>query len=140
MPQLRDYLENLHFKKASHNHHSMLLLDVYIKLNNRDKIISFIDQVASSTKFNVSEAVQILRADGLNDIALKLAKKYELNDQHITILVEDLKLYPEAIAFIKTQPIDAKSEFLIAYGAVLVKHDEDAIIGIIKGVYAQNRK
>lgn len=96
---LIEYLEQLHEHGKATSDHTTLLLNCYAKLKDIEKLEAFIKQ-PGELKFDLDTAITMCRQGGYFEQAAYLAKKHGENDLVVDILIEDLKDYNEALAFI----------------------------------------
>ncbi|OQO09495.1 hypothetical protein B0A48_04897 [Cryoendolithus antarcticus] len=118
---LIDYLEELHEHHKATSDHTTLLLNCYAKLKDVEKLEAFIKQ-PGNLRFDLDTAIIMCRQAGYFDQAAFLARRHNEHGLVVDILIEDLKKYAEAIAYIqRLQPADAYSNFT-KYGTVLLEH------------------
>jgi len=103
---LIDYLEELHETNRATSDHTILLLNCYAKLKDVDKLEAFI-KAPGELKFDLDIAISMCRQGGYYDQAAFLARKHNEHDIVVEVLVEDSKLYAEALAYIwRLEPED----------------------------------
>ena len=118
---LIDYLEALHEHGKANSDHTTLLLNCYAKLKDVDKLEGFIRQ-PGELKFDLDTAIAMCRQGGYYDQAAFLARRHNEHGMVVDILVEDLKKYAEALAYIvRLKPQEAYPNFM-KYGTVLLEH------------------
>lgn len=118
---LIQYLEELHEHHKATSDHTTLLLNCYAKLKDVDKLEAFIRQ-PGDLKFDLDTAILMCRQSGYYDQAAVLARRHNEHGLVVDILVENLKKYAEALAYIvRLQPEDAYANFM-KYGTVLLGH------------------
>lgn len=118
---LIEYLEELHEHGKATSDHTTLLLNCYAKLKDVDKLEEFIRQ-PGELKFDLDTAIVMCRQGGYYDQAAFLARRHNEHGLVIDILVEDLKKYAEALAYIvRLEPKEAYANFM-KYGTVLLEH------------------
>jgi Zn finger protein HypA/HybF involved in hydrogenase expression len=118
---LIDYLEELHEHNKATSDHTTLLLNCYAKLKDVDKLEEFIKQ-PGELKFDLDTAIIMCRQGHYYDQAAFLARRHEEHGLVIDILIEDLKKYAEALAYIvRLEPKEAYPNFM-KYGTVLLEH------------------
>ncbi|KAF2483190.1 vacuolar protein sorting protein-like protein [Neohortaea acidophila] len=118
---LIEYLEELHEHGKATSDHTTLLLNCYAKLENIDKLEAFIRQ-PGDLKFDLDTAIVMCRQGGYYDQAAFLARRHNEHSLVVDILVEDLKKYAEALAYIvRLEPTTAYPIFM-RYGVVLLEH------------------
>ena len=98
-----------------------ILTNCYAKLKDVDKLEEFIKQ-PGELKFDLDTAIVMCRQAGYYDQAAFLARRHNEHGLVVDILIEDLKKYAEALAYIvRLQPKDAYRNFM-KYGTVLLEH------------------
>lgn len=118
---LIEYLEELHEHGKATSDHTTLLLNCYAKLKDVDKLEEFIRQ-PGELKFDLDTAIIMCRQGGYYDQAAFLARRHNEHGLVVDILVEDLKKYAEALAYIvRLEPKEAFTSFM-KYGTVLLEH------------------
>lgn len=118
---LIDYLEELHEHGKATSDHTTLLLNCYAKLKDVDKLEEFIRQ-PGELKFDLDTAIVMCRQGGYYDQAAFLARRHNEHGLVVDILIEDLKKYAEALAYIvRLEPQDAYANFM-KFGTVLLEH------------------
>lgn len=118
---LIEYLEELHEQGKATSDHTTLLLNCYAKLKDLDKLEAFIRQ-PGELKFDLYTAIIMCRQGGYFDQAAFLARRHNEHGLVVDILLEDLKKYAEALAYIvRLEPQDAYANFM-KFGTVLLEH------------------
>ncbi|KAI9666733.1 MAG: hypothetical protein M1831_001508 [Alyxoria varia] len=118
---LIDYLEELHETQKANADHTVLLLNCYAKTKDVEKLENFI-KAPGDNKFDLDTAVSMCRQGGYFDQAAFLARKHSEHAMVVTILIEDLKKYAEALAYIWRLEADLAYESLMKYATVLLYH------------------
>ncbi|KAH9828405.1 vacuolar protein sorting-associated protein 11, partial [Teratosphaeria destructans] len=119
---LIDYLEALHEEGKATSDHTTLLLNCYAKLKDVHKLEEFIHQ-PGELKFDLDTAIVMCRQGGYYEQAAFLARRHEEHGLVVDIMIEDLKWYAEALAYIvRLNPEDAYDNFM-KYGTVLLEHE-----------------
>ncbi|KAG8164277.1 hypothetical protein KVR01_006195 [Diaporthe batatas] len=118
---LIEYLEQLHEHGKATSDHTTLLLNCYAKLKDIEKLEAFIKQ-PGELKFDLDTAITMCRQGGYFEQAAYLAKKHGENDLVVDILIEDLKDYKEALAFIWRLDPQTAYPCLMKYARVLIEH------------------
>jgi vacuolar protein sorting-associated protein 11 len=96
---LIEYLEELHEHHTATADHTTLLLNCYAKLKDVEKLEKFI-RSEGDLKFDLETAITMCRQGGYFEQAAYLATKHGESDLVVDILIEDSKLYSEALDFI----------------------------------------
>ena len=118
---LIEYLEELHEHHKATSDHTTLLLNCYAKLKDVDKLEEFIRQ-PDELRFDLDTAIVMCRQAGYYDQAAFLARRHNEHGLVVDILVEDLKKYAEALAYVvRLEPKEAYANFM-KYGTVLLEH------------------
>ncbi|RMX92235.1 hypothetical protein D0868_13526, partial [Hortaea werneckii] len=118
---LIEYLEALHEESKATSDHTTLLLNCYAKLKDTEKLDAFIKQ-PGELKFDLDTAIIMCRQGGYYEQAAFLARRHEEHGLVIDIMIENLKWYAEAVAYIvRLGPKDAYDNFM-RYGTVLLEH------------------
>ncbi|KAK4540512.1 hypothetical protein LTR36_009150 [Oleoguttula mirabilis] len=118
---LIDYLEALHEEGKATSDHTTLLLNCYAKLKDVDKLEAFIKQ-PGELKFDLDTAIIMCRQGGYYEQAAFLARRHDEHGLVIDIMIEDLKWYAEAVAYIvRLDPNDSYPNFM-KYGTVLLEN------------------
>jgi tetratricopeptide (TPR) repeat protein len=118
---LIEYLEELHEHHKATSDHTTLLLNCYAKLKDVEKLEEFIKQ-PGELKFDLDTAILMCRQGGYYDQAAFLARRHDEHSLVVDILIEDLKKYAEALAYIvRLEPKEAYPNFM-KYGTVLLEH------------------
>ena len=118
---LIEYLEELHEHHKATSDHTTLLLNCYAKLKDVQKLEAFIRQ-PGELKFDLDTAISMCRQSGYYDQAAVLARRHNEHGLVVDILVENLKKYAEALAYIvRLEPKDAYPNFM-KYGTVLLEN------------------
>ncbi|GAB7362235.1 hypothetical protein MBLNU230_g2260t1 [Neophaeotheca triangularis] len=118
---LIEYLEELHEHHKATSDHTTLLLNCYAKLKDVEKLQEFINS-PGDLKFDLDTAIVMCRQGGYYDQAAILARRHDEHGLVVDILIEDLKKYAEALAYIwRLEPKEAYRNFM-KYGTVLLEH------------------
>ncbi|KAL5318816.1 hypothetical protein ACEPPN_013883 [Leptodophora sp. 'Broadleaf-Isolate-01'] len=105
---LIEYLEELHEHHKATADHTTLLLNCYAKLKDIGKLEKFIKS-PGDLKFDLDTAISMCRQGGYYDQAAYLATKHGEHELVVDILIEDSKLYSEALQYIWRLEPDAVS-------------------------------
>ncbi|CZS97412.1 related to PEP5 protein [Rhynchosporium agropyri] len=118
---LIEYLEELHEHHKATADHTTLLLNCYAKLKDIGKLEKFIKS-PGDLKFDLDTAISMCRQGGYYDQAAYLATKHGEHELVVDILIEDSKLYPEALQYIWHLEPDAAYPNMMKYARVLLEH------------------
>ena len=112
---LIEYLEELHDHHKASSDHTTLLLNCYAKLKDVEKLEAFIKS-PGEMKFDLDTAIVMCRQGGYSDQAAFLARKHNEHGLVVDILIEDLKAYAEALAYIwRLEPVAVCTDCLTYY-------------------------
>jgi len=111
---LIEYLEELHEHHKATSDHTTLLLNCYAKLKDIVKLEKFIKS-EGDLKFDLDTAISMCRQGGYHEQAAYLAKKHGEHDLVVDILIEDSKMYLEALDFIWHLDPDTVSPSLFSF-------------------------
>lgn len=118
---LIEYLEELHEHHKASSDHTTLLLNCYAKLKDVEKLEEFIKS-PGDLKFDLDTAILMCRQGGYSEQAAFLARKHTEHGLVVDILIEDLKKYEEALAYVwRLEPVPAYNN-ITKYGTVLLEH------------------
>ena len=123
IPHLTTYLEELHGRRDSadrplaNEDHTTLLLNCYTKQKDEQKLNDFIGE---DRAYNPETAIKVLRQAGYYNHALNLARKFKEHSLYLSVQVEDLKHYEEALTYIQLLDFDDAERQLQEYGKTLV--------------------
>ncbi|KAH7346380.1 vacuolar protein sorting protein-like protein [Rhexocercosporidium sp. MPI-PUGE-AT-0058] len=118
---LIEYLEELHEHHKATADHTTLLLNCYAKLKDIGKLENFIKS-PGDLKFDLDTAISMCRQGGYYDQAAYLATKHGEHELVVDILIEDSKLYSEALQYIWRLESDAAYPNMMKYARVLLEH------------------
>ncbi|KAK0121138.1 hypothetical protein ONS96_011319 [Cadophora gregata f. sp. sojae] len=118
---LIEYLEELHEHHKATADHTTLLLNCYAKLKDIGKLEKFIKS-PGDLKFDLDTAISMCRQGGYYDQAAYLATKHGEHELVVDILIEDSKLYPDALQYIWRLEPDAAYPNMMKYARVLLEH------------------
>ncbi|KAI6244613.1 Vacuolar protein sorting-associated protein 11 [Erysiphe necator] len=96
---LIEFLEELHEHHKANSDHTTLLLNCYAKLKDIKKLEKFIKS-PGDLKFDLDTAISMCRQSGYYDQAIYLAEKNEEHELVIDILIEDSKIFDQALQYI----------------------------------------
>ena len=102
---LIDYLEELHETQRVNADHTVLLLNCYAKTKDVEKLDKFI-RAPGDLRFDLDTAISMCRQGGYFDQAAYLARKHSEHEMVVSVLIEDLRKYAEALAYIwRLEPV-----------------------------------
>lgn len=114
IPNLTEYLQQLHERGLANPDHTTLLLNCYTKTGDRDKLDSFLKAEvgksgASSTSVDIDElpfdldtAIRVCRQAGFYEHASYLAKRWGRHEDYLRIQIEDAEKYEEALEYLRS--------------------------------------
>lgn len=97
---LIEYLEELHKRGGAGVDHTTLLVNCYAKGRDVEKLEKFIkstDEKKGETRFDVDTVIGVCRQGGYFEQAVYLAKKAGEDSVVVSILVENLEKYRDAL-------------------------------------------
>jgi len=118
---LIEYLEELHEHHKATADHTTLLLNCYAKLKDIGKLEKFIKS-PGDLKFDLDTAISMCRQGGYYDQAAYLATKHGEHELVVDILIEDSKLYSDALQYIWRLEPEAAYPNMMKYARVLLEH------------------
>lgn len=127
---LTDYLQSVHKEGKASTDHTTLLLNCFTRLDRIAELKSFLDNYKQN-HFDIDVAVRVCRKSCIEE-ALELAKFNNKHDYSVGILVEDMKLYSEAVDYISNLSYDEAESILMKYGNVLMEHCDDKVVDLLK--------
>merc|ERR1712093_703248 len=118
---LIEYLEELHEHHKATADHTTLLLNCYAKLKDIGKLEKFIKS-PGDLKFDLDTAISMCGQGGYYDQAAYLATKHGEHELVVDILIEDSKLYSDALQYIWRLEPEAAYPNMMKYARVLLEH------------------
>uniref|UniRef100_L7M659 Vacuolar protein sorting-associated protein 11 homolog n=1 Tax=Rhipicephalus pulchellus TaxID=72859 RepID=L7M659_RHIPC len=115
---LTEYLQELHRRGFANEDHTTLLLNCYTKLEEDDKLTSFI--MTEDVAFDVEIAVRVCRQAGYFAQARHLAKKHGCHDLYLHIQLDDCKDYADALQYISQLDHAQAEGYMQKYGKALL--------------------
>lgn len=109
---LIEYLEELHKRGAAGVDHTTLLVNCYAKGRDVAKLEKFIKSAGGKkdeTRFDVDTVIAVCRQGGYFEQAVYLAKKAGEDGVVVSILVENLDQYKEALDYLRSLEPDRVS-------------------------------
>ncbi|XP_055374112.1 vacuolar protein sorting-associated protein 11 homolog [Condylostylus longicornis] len=130
---LTDYLLALHKnRKAVSYHHTTLLLNCLTRLELKEELTDFLAKdTHPDITFDIEEAIKICRKASI-ELALELSKRNQKHQYCVTILIEDLALFEEALDYISKLSFSDSEKLLIKYGIVLMNNCPDRTTNVLK--------
>lgn len=121
---LIQYLEELHNHGIATSDHTTLLLNCYAKLKDEEKLEAFIKQTPEGgLKFDVDTAIAMCRQAGYYEQAVYLAEKQEQHGTVVSILVENLEKFDDALAYIHSLDPESAYQNLMRYARIFFQKE-----------------
>lgn len=133
---LTTYLEALHRSGHASADHTTLLLNCFTRLDRVDEAKHFLQSDDPELKYDLDIAIQVCRTASVAH-ALELAKRHQRHKHCISILVEDMGEYGQALAYIGQLEVDQAGESLRRYGSELMKHCPREMTALLKRTCAE---
>ncbi|CAG9799537.1 unnamed protein product [Chironomus riparius] len=127
---LTDYLQSIHKEGKASTDHTTLLLNCFTRLDRIDELKSFLENYRQN-HFDIDVAISVCRKSCI-DQALNLAKFNEKHNHAISIMIEDLKDYENAIEYITKLSYDDAEKNIMKYGSSLMDHVPQKLIVLLK--------
>jgi vacuolar protein sorting-associated protein 11 len=127
---LTDYLQVVHKEGKATNDHTTLLLNCFTRLDRVDELKAFLKSY-NQNNFDIDVAIRVCRKSCIEE-ALDLAKFNNKHDHAVGILIEDMKLYSDAVDYLNQQSYDNTEKNLMKYGNVLMEHCPEKVIDLLK--------
>lgn len=134
---LTSYLERLHSYAIANADHTTLLLNCYIKLQDVAKLDAFLlgdppgmsgddyESIDATTKyrrrFDVETVIQVCRSAGYSEHANQVAARAGERELRLSILMEDLQRFDEAIELLRSYPDDQVERAVRRFGRRLLQ-------------------
>lgn len=123
-------MQNVHKQGKASADHTTLLLNCFTRLDRIQELKSFLENYKQNN-FDIGVAISVCRKSCI-DQALDLAKFNNQHDYTITILIEDLKLYNDAIDYISELAYNDAERNIIKYGNLLMKEVPSKLVTLLK--------
>ncbi|EYB98469.1 hypothetical protein Y032_0131g1645 [Ancylostoma ceylanicum] len=130
--QLCVYLEALHDTDRYTLHHTNILLNCYAQLEERKKMLKFLEKIANDGKTDMSSIFEVLRSLKMSEDASILAVKLNMHDHVLSMMVEDLGRYTTAIKYIGKRPPDEACQYIEKYGRLLFEACPDEVMELLQ--------
>ncbi|KAF8477095.1 hypothetical protein BDZ91DRAFT_708666 [Kalaharituber pfeilii] len=122
---LIEYLEELHKRGAAGVDHTTLLINCYAKGRDVAKLEKFIkstDNKKEETRFDVDTVIDVCRQGGYYEQAVYLATNAGEDSVVVSILVENLDRYHEALDYLSSLEPSRAYPNLMKYARILLKN------------------
>ncbi|CDH55166.1 vacuolar membrane protein [Lichtheimia corymbifera JMRC:FSU:9682] len=127
---LTNYLQELHSQGLANADHTTLLLNCYTKLKDVSRLDHFL-KTDADLNFDLETAISVCRQAGYYEHAVYLAEKFQEHDLYLDIVIEDMREYDKALAYIrKLSPYEADKS-LQKYSKTLLTHLPDQTTEIL---------
>lgn len=127
---LTDYLQSVHKEGKASTDHTTLLLNCFTRLDRIPELKTFLENYKQNN-FDIDVAIRVCRKSCIDE-ALELAKFNGKHDQAVGILIEDFKLYGDAVDYISTLSYDDAEKNLMKYGNSLMDHCPEKVVALLK--------
>lgn len=127
---LTDYLQSVHKEGKASTDHTTLLLNCFTRLDLITELKAFLENYKQNN-FDIDVAIRVCRKSCIEE-ALELAKFNGKHDYAVGILIEDMKLYSDAVTYIGNLSYDDAESSLMKYGNILMEHCSDKVIELLK--------
>lgn len=111
----------MHAKGLANADHTTLLLNCYTKLKDVSRLDQFI-KTDTDLNFDLETAISVCRQAGYFEHAIYLAEKFQEHDLYLDIVIEDMKKYDTALAYIKKLGPHEADKNLQKYSKTLLSH------------------
>lgn len=129
---LTDYLECLHKEGKATADHTTLLLNCFTRLDRITELKIFLDiYKQNNSLFDIDVAIKVCRKSCI-DQALELAKINRKHDFAVSILIEDMKLYDDALEYIGNLSYEDAEINLKRYGNLLMEQCPEKTTELLK--------
>ncbi|KAG1200156.1 hypothetical protein G6F70_004303 [Rhizopus microsporus] len=118
---LTNYLQELHSKGLANTDHTTLLLNCYTKLKDLSRLDQFI-KTDNDLNFDLETAINVCRQASYYDHAVYLAEKFQEHGMYLDIIIEDMKKYSAALAYIRKLGPHEADRHLQRYSKTLLLH------------------
>lgn len=131
---LTSYLEELHRVGRASADHTTLLLNCFTRLDETNRLKDFLQNDRNpDLMFDLDAAIKVCR-NASEEQALALAKRNNRHHYSISILIEDLKDYKQALTYIEMLDFQDAEENLMKYGCVLMEQCPKETTALLKKV------
>jgi vacuolar protein sorting-associated protein 11 len=127
---LTDYLQSVHKEGKASTDHTTLLLNCFTRLDRIAELKTFLENYKQNN-FDIDVAIRVCRKSCIDE-ALELAKFNLKHDHAVGILIEDLKLYSDAVGYISNLAYDDAEKNLMKYGNTLMDHCPERVVELLK--------
>lgn len=127
---LTDYLQIVHKEGKASTDHTTLLLNCFTRLDRIAELKAFLEDYKRNN-FDIDVAIRVCRKSCVEE-ALELAKFNGKHEYAVSILIEDLKLYSDAVSYISNLSYDDAELILMKNGHTLMNHCPKQVIVLLK--------
>ncbi|VDP11071.1 unnamed protein product [Heligmosomoides polygyrus] len=132
--QLCIYMEALHETQHYNLHHISILLHCYAQLEERDKMMKFLEKISNDHKTDMVAVLDVLRSLKLSADASLFAVKLNMHDHALSMMVEDLGRHATAIKCISRRPPAEACKFVEKYGRVLFEACPEETVALLQSI------
>lgn len=123
-------MQSIHKQDKASTDHTTLLLNCFTRLDRIEELKLFLENYKQNN-FDIGVAISVCRKSCL-DQALDLAKFNKQHDHTVTILIEDLKLYEDAVDYISNLGYNEAEKNIMKYGNLLMTQVPQKLIVLLK--------
>lgn len=127
---LTEYLQSIHTEGKATTDHTTLLLNCFTRLDRTSELKVFLENYKEN-RFDVDVAIRVCRKSCI-DQALELAKFNGKHNHAVSILIEDMKKYHEAVDYISTLSYDDAEQNVSKFGTILMNECPERLIELLK--------
>ncbi|KAG5679401.1 hypothetical protein PVAND_008969 [Polypedilum vanderplanki] len=127
---LTDYLQHIHKEGKASTDHTTLLLNCFTRLDRIDELKTFLENYKQN-HFDIDVAINVCRKSCIEQ-ALDLAKFNNKYDHAISIMIEDLKHYDNAVEYLSKLSYDDAERNIMKYGNLLMDYVPHKLITLLK--------
>jgi vacuolar protein sorting-associated protein 11 len=127
---LTEYLQSIHTEGKATTDHTTLLLNCFTRLDRTSELKNFLENYKEN-RFDVDVAIRVCRKSCI-DQALELAKFNNKHNHAVSILIEDMKKYYEAVEYISTLSYDDAEYNVTKFGTILMEKCPERFIELLK--------
>uniref|UniRef100_A0A7I4YPJ2 Vacuolar protein sorting-associated protein 11 homolog n=1 Tax=Haemonchus contortus TaxID=6289 RepID=A0A7I4YPJ2_HAECO len=132
--QLCVYMEALHETNRYNLHHTSILLHCYAQLEEREKMMKFLEKISKDRKTDMAAVFDVLRSLKLSEDASLFAVKLGMHDYALSMMVEDLGRHAVAIKYISKRTPAETCSFIEKYGHLLFEACPNETVDLLQDV------
>lgn len=127
---LTDYLQNIHKIGIASNDHTTLLLNCFTRLDRTVELKLFLENYKQN-HFDIDIAINVCRKSCIEQ-ALELAKYNEKHEYVVSMMIEDIKQYENAVNYLMKLSYDKAESNIIKYGNLLMSYVPQKFTELLK--------